>query len=156
MRRLQVWVQPKSRRPGLVKSHGGGLRISVSAAPEKGRANEEVLAVLAETLGVPESRLRIASGAASRHKWVEIPDAALIQISVRQISGGDSGVYDVEVREKDTQTKHRVTMKGGTPQAVEAAFRFLLDREPKESILKTFDVSVISKYFPEFDSRKLL
>jgi hypothetical protein len=34
---------------------------------------------------------------------------------------------------------------------VEAAFQFLLDREPKESILVSFDVSVIARYFPEFE-----
>jgi hypothetical protein len=33
---------------------------------------------------------------------------------------------------------------------VPAAFRFLLDREPKESILGHFDVTAISRYFPEF------
>ena len=31
------------------------------------------------------------------------------------------------------------------------AVRFLLAREPKESILKTFDLSVIKRYFPEYD-----
>jgi len=36
---------------------------------------------------------------------------------------------------------------------LEAAFRFLLDREPKESILERFDVMVISLYFPEFERR---
>jgi hypothetical protein len=36
-------------------------------------------------------------------------------------------------------------------RCVEAAFRFLLDREPKESILSRFDVTVISRYFPEFE-----
>jgi hypothetical protein len=45
--------------------------------------------------------------------------------------------------------------RGSSPQAlVEAAFRFLLDREPKESILGRFDFSVIGTYFPEFE-RKL-
>ena len=39
-----------------------------------------------------------------------------------------------------------------TPErCLEAAFRFLLDREPKESILGCFDVTVISRYFPEFE-----
>jgi hypothetical protein len=39
-----------------------------------------------------------------------------------------------------------------TPERlIEAAFRFLLDREPKESILRRFDVSVIARYFPEFE-----
>lgn len=34
---------------------------------------------------------------------------------------------------------------------VRAAFRFLLDREPSEAILRRFDISVISRYFPEFE-----
>jgi len=34
---------------------------------------------------------------------------------------------------------------------IEAAFQFLLDREPKESILRRSDVTVISYYFPEFE-----
>ena len=34
---------------------------------------------------------------------------------------------------------------------LDAAFRFLLDRERKESILGRFDVTVISRYFPEFE-----
>jgi hypothetical protein len=39
-----------------------------------------------------------------------------------------------------------------TPErCLEAAFRFLLDREPKESILGRFDVTLISRYFPEFE-----
>ena len=39
-----------------------------------------------------------------------------------------------------------------TPErCLEAAFRFLLDREPKESIFRRFDVTVISRYFPEFE-----
>ena len=39
----------------------------------------------------------------------------------------------------------------GGAALVEAAFAFLLDREPKESILARFDLSVISRYFPEFE-----
>jgi hypothetical protein len=39
-----------------------------------------------------------------------------------------------------------------TPEhCLEAAFRFLLDRERKEFILGHFDVMVISRYFPEFE-----
>ena len=50
-----------------------------------------------------------------------------------------------EVFEQLTAGKH-------TPErCLEATFRFLLDREPKESILTRFDVTVISRYFPEFE-----
>jgi hypothetical protein len=70
--------------------------------------------------------------------------------------------FEVVVLEGGGETRHQVTMSretcnrltGGkhTPErCLEAAFRFLLDREPKESILGHFDVTVISRYFPEFD-----
>jgi len=36
-------------------------------------------------------------------------------------------------------------------RCIEAAFQFLLDREPKESMLRRFDVTVISRDFPEFE-----
>ena len=60
------------------------------------------------------------------------------------------------------ESRHRVTVSKATCErltaglhppehCIEAAFRFLLDREPKESILARFDVSVISRYFPEFE-----
>jgi hypothetical protein len=46
----------------------------------------------------------------------------------------------------------RLTAGKHTPErCLEAAFRFLLDRETKESILRRFDVTVISRYFPKFE-----
>jgi hypothetical protein len=71
-------------------------------------------------------------------------------------------VFEVVVREGKSETRHQVTMsqemcerltagKHTPERCLEAAFRFLLDREPKESILGRFDVTVISRYFPEFE-----
>ena len=79
----------------------------------------------------------------------------------RRDEGGNLG-FDAVVREGKGETKHRVTMTKAmyerlsagkhTPEAViDAAFRFLLEREPKESILSRFDVSVIARYFPAFE-----
>ena len=82
-------------------------------------------------------------------------------ITVAPLPGADPLVFEVEVAEGSDSTRHRVTLRaadfarlagGATPErTVEAAFRFLLDREPKESILSRFDVSVIARYFPEFE-----
>jgi hypothetical protein len=83
-------------------------------------------------------------------------------IAVRRVADGDPLEFEVAVREQSGETSHHVTMSrdlyeqltGGrhTPEhCIEAAFGFLLDREPKESILKRFDVTVISRYFPEFE-----
>jgi len=84
-------------------------------------------------------------------------------IDVARVSDGDPLVFDVTLREGASETRHRVTLAqahflalsgGATAEAtIEAAFRFLLDREPKEAILARFDVSVIARYFPEFEER---
>jgi len=83
-------------------------------------------------------------------------------IQVRRTAEHDSLIFEVVVREGNGETRHHVTMSRDTlrrlgggrhteEQCVEAAFRFLLDREPKESILGQFDVTVIVRYFPEFE-----
>ncbi|HKJ87323.1 MAG TPA: hypothetical protein VKA48_02205 [Gammaproteobacteria bacterium] len=84
-------------------------------------------------------------------------------IEVSRISDSDPMELEVTVSEGGGQSRHRVTLSaeqlqricgGGTPEScLEAAFRFLLDREPKEAILGKFDISVISKYFPEFEQK---
>jgi hypothetical protein len=84
-------------------------------------------------------------------------------IAVRQTGTGDPMEFEVEVREGRGQTRHHVTMarathaklaagRGSPEECIRAAFAFLLDREPKESILSQFDVTVISRYFPEFET----
>jgi len=85
-------------------------------------------------------------------------------IDVRRIDDGDPLVFEVKVREAASATQHRVTLSredyqrlGGRvdpENLIDAAFRFLLEREAKESILARFDVSVITRYFPDFE-RKL-
>lgn len=71
--------------------------------------------------------------------------------------------FHVVIRDDDSSTEYDVTLsasdydrlgtKYGTPEDfIRACFEFLLERESKESILPSFDVSVISRYFPEFES----
>ena len=82
-------------------------------------------------------------------------------IAVRNIGQGDPLRFEVTVSEGGGTTRHEVAMSramldtfaGGarTPEhCMAAAFRFLLDREPKEAILRKFDLAVIETYFPEF------
>jgi hypothetical protein len=85
-----------------------------------------------------------------------------VMIEVRRMGEEGHPDFEVVVREGKGETRHRVTIspeicerltagKHTPERCLEAAFRFLLDREPKESILGCFDVTVISRYFPEFE-----
>ena len=68
--------------------------------------------------------------------------------------------YRVTVEQDGSKTTHEVTVTaadveryapGATPEALLAAsFEFLLEREPKESILRRFELPVIERYFPEY------
>ena len=82
-------------------------------------------------------------------------------IQVKGIGNNNPLEFEVVVHEGESDSRHQVTMARQTyeqltagkctpERCLEAAFRFLLDREPKESILGRFDVTVISRYFPEF------
>ena len=70
--------------------------------------------------------------------------------------------FRVRILEKDGETTHQVSLKledytkltGGKiepAELVRRSFEFLLEREPKESILSRFDLSVINRYFPEYE-----
>ena len=73
------------------------------------------------------------------------------------------GHFQVTVIEGGSQTEHTVSLKAAyyekltkkqVPEEVliERSFRFLLEREPKESILRQFDLPLIGRYFPDFES----
>lgn len=54
----------------MVGLHGDEIRLRVNAPPVDGAANEAVVWLLAERLGVPRSAVEVAAGAAARHKVV--------------------------------------------------------------------------------------
>jgi uncharacterized protein (TIGR00251 family) len=68
--RVRLRVSPGARRTEIVGRHGDGWKVRVSAAPERGRANEAVLDLLAERLELPRRQLSIVSGYAAREKVV--------------------------------------------------------------------------------------
>lgn len=71
--RLQIYVTPKSRANEITVSRAErSVRIRVTAAPEDGRANQAVLELLRERLGVPRDQIHVAGGATSRRKWIEV------------------------------------------------------------------------------------
>lgn len=57
-----------------------------------------------------------------------------------------------EVKVSAEYAQHLAQGRMNTQQLVHASFEFLLAREPNTSILRSFDLSVIAKYFPEYES----
>ena len=75
MRTIQVKVKPNARISSLEESDGGGLwRARVKSPPADGKANEELVALIAERFGCPKSAVSIRSGASGRMKLVKIED----------------------------------------------------------------------------------
>jgi uncharacterized protein (TIGR00251 family) len=72
MGRLTVKVVPGSSRNQIVGWLGDALKIKVTAPPEKGKANEAVIELLAETLGIDADAIQIESGHWSPSKIVAI------------------------------------------------------------------------------------
>jgi uncharacterized protein (TIGR00251 family) len=70
--RLSLRVSPGAKSSAVVGRYGERWKIRVAAPAESGRANEALLELLAETLAVPRSRLRVVSGTAARDKIVEV------------------------------------------------------------------------------------
>lgn len=70
--RLRVRVAPKAARARIVGEHGGALKVAVTEAPERGKANAAVIELLARTIGVPRRNVAIVSGETSQDKVVEI------------------------------------------------------------------------------------
>jgi hypothetical protein len=78
------------------------------------------------------------------------------------VTRSGAGAFVVRVSEASNVTEHEVSIDhadlerlgNGYPSPedfIRSCFEFLLAREPKEQILERFDVSVIGRYFPEFE-----
>ena len=82
--RLKLRVTPKSRADEILgMREDGALHVRVSAAPESGKANDAVLRLLREKLGLPGSAVRLKAGASSRDKWVELDGIDAAELTKR-------------------------------------------------------------------------
>ena len=86
--RLRLRVTPGADRAGVVGRHGAGWKISVAAPPERGRANEAVVRLIAESLSLPRDRVAVVSGHTARDKVVEITGISAEESERRLRSAG--------------------------------------------------------------------
>ena len=77
------------------------------------------------------------------------PDGWRCMVTDRDDRG--SSTHDVTVTSDDATALAAATDASHVERLLYETFDFLLEREPKESILRSFDLSVVSQYFPDYE-----
>jgi uncharacterized protein len=71
---IEVRVKPNARASALEQADDGSWRAQLKSPPVDGKANAELIALVAERFGCPKSAVSIKSGASGRTKRVRIED----------------------------------------------------------------------------------
>lgn len=69
---ISLHIQPGAKKTEIVGEHGTALKIRLAAPPVDGKANEALIAYLAEVLNIPKKRLELLTGSSSRSKRVQV------------------------------------------------------------------------------------
>lgn len=76
-------VQPRASRSEVIGLHGDEIRLRVAAPPVDGAANEAVVRLLADRLGVPRAAVEVAAGMAARSKVLLVTGITLAEAARR-------------------------------------------------------------------------
>jgi len=69
---LNIKVEPRSSRAGIVGSYGDALKVKLTSPPVEGKANMELIEVLAREFGIKKKDVQIVSGHNSKNKVVKL------------------------------------------------------------------------------------
>lgn len=69
---MPCWIQPKSSINAIAGIHGDAIKITITAPPVDGKANEHLCKCVAKLAGIPKSAVELISGATSRRKVVRL------------------------------------------------------------------------------------
>ena len=70
--KVKITVKPNARKDEVIECNDGSLVVRVAVPPVEGKANERVIAVLADHLKKPRRSISILSGFKGRNKLIEI------------------------------------------------------------------------------------
>lgn len=83
---LNLHVQPRSSRNGLVGIYDGSVKLAITAPPVDGKANAAVVTFLASFLGLKKRDIEVSHGLHSRNKGVLIDRVAAEEVRTRILS----------------------------------------------------------------------
>ena len=69
---LKIKVEPRSSKSGIVGPYGDSLKVKLTSPPVEGKANQELIEVLAKEYGIPKREVKILSGHNSKNKTVRL------------------------------------------------------------------------------------
>lgn len=77
---LKVHLQPRAHKEKIVGLHGDALKVTITAAPIEGQANDACIAFFARALKIPKAKVAIVSGLGSRDKRVRLTGVTRAQV----------------------------------------------------------------------------
>jgi uncharacterized protein (TIGR00251 family) len=77
---VSVRVHPGARRSAVSGIHGGAVKISLTTPPVDGRANEALIAFVAELLGIPKGRVSLVAGMTGRTKVLRVTGKSAAEV----------------------------------------------------------------------------
>jgi uncharacterized protein (TIGR00251 family) len=80
---IALSIAPRASRSQIEGIHGDALKARLAAPPVDGKANRELVGLLAETLRVPRNAVTIEAGAKSRHKVVFVSGLSVEEACAR-------------------------------------------------------------------------
>jgi hypothetical protein len=95
---VRVQVHPGAGRTAVDGRHGDALKVRVGAPPAGGRANDAVVGLIAEVLGVPAASVTVVGGATSRSKRIRVSGLSTgdldrrLELALAGNAGGGRGV----------------------------------------------------------------
>lgn len=78
--RFQVRVAPRAKRNRIGAAHDGKLKVSLTAPPVDGAANDALIKLLARALGVPKRNVTIVAGLTSKTKTVRVSEVDVTRV----------------------------------------------------------------------------
>jgi len=69
---LNIKVEPRSSKSGIVGPYGDALKVKLTSPPVEGKANKELIEVLAKGFSISKKNIKIISGQSSKNKVVRL------------------------------------------------------------------------------------
>jgi uncharacterized protein (TIGR00251 family) len=88
---VRLRVVPNARRSEVIGVHGEAVKVKVASPALEGKANEAVLELVAETIGVPVRMVQLLSGAKARDKVIGVEGVAALEVRRRLVAAAEGG-----------------------------------------------------------------